>query len=98
MESSSERAERHMIAVARAMKTVEETQQVLQLSLTMTKAALGLSAFTISKVDERREKREQRQRQRDQERFTFDAFDLNDLIQRAHAKNANVQDAEIVND
>lgn len=93
----SEKAEARLLGVGRAMRTINETEQISDLATSALKCILGLSAFTIAKKEERRLKREFREKQEREERaqvpesafdFRFDAQTLRDLRNRAHANSA----------
>lgn len=92
-----DRTERQLIRIGKTMRVVEDFQQALELSLMMTKAGLGLSAFIVSKADDRQERKRAKARTAAP---VFTAQDLHDLIRNMPRDDSfsSVQDAEVVTD
>jgi hypothetical protein len=80
-----------MVLLLQISQSVQEIEQVVSLTATMTKAALGLSAFALEKVDRRRsrrhvEDREEEKRRRAERPFKFDQRTLQQIIDEARGK------------
>jgi len=99
-----ERAERRLIRLAVFSRTVNETEQVAQLLLSLTRACCGLMAFGVAKTAERSSRREDAWRQEQEPRRSPSGLDgrlIEDLIRRSRQDsnhNAPVEEAQVIND
>lgn len=100
-----------MARLYRLTRMIEETEQVVSLTATMTRAAIGLTAFGLNKSEQRDARRRERMREEERERratqpFSFDQRTLRDIINEARSQppstfnhdEHDIQDAEVIDE